>query len=145
MKPRLSNLSLLAAIILSAAQSSGAAPAASLARPEMPKSVFTIPESTAQGHDPFFPYSMRPYANKSTAKASNAPSLTDLVVKSILPSGDRVFAIINNHTFAPGDEGTVLTRDGQRMTVRCLAINREAGTVTVESEGVRAVLRFGNP
>ncbi|HXF11306.1 MAG TPA: hypothetical protein VN625_11025 [Desulfuromonadaceae bacterium] len=112
------------------------------AAPEMPKSVFVIPEDSSQGHDPFFPNSMRPYlSNKGPAKPTSAPTLSDLVVKSILPSGDRIYAIINNHTFTIGDEGPVLVK-GQRMSVKCISINAATGTVTVESEGVRAVLTF---
>jgi len=125
-----------------------AAPTAPAATPklEMPKSVFTIPEIPSQGRDPFYPDSARPYVNnnKGPAKSANAPSLSDLTVRSILPSGDRIFAIINDRTFAPGDEGPVHTKDGQRLMVRCLSINVTSGTVTVESEGVRAILRFSN-
>jgi len=120
-----------------------AAPGAA-AKAEAPKSVFTIPENPNQGRDPFFPDSPRPYISGTPKKSSSSPSLSDLSVRSILPSGDRIFAIINDRTFAPGDEGPVHTKDGQRLMVRCISINAAAGTVTVESEGVRAILRFAN-
>lgn len=134
----------LAAVGLAVSVHAAPPPAPAPEKPEAPKSVFNIPENPAQGRDPFYPASMHPYLSHAVPKSAAAPSLTDLVVKSILSSGGKVFAIINNHAFAPGEDGTVTVRDGQRMSVRCVAINADAGTVTVESEGVRAVLRFGN-
>src|SRR6185312_15195472 len=115
------------------------------AKLELPKSVFVMPTSAKEGRAPFFPNSQRPYFS-APSKNVSVTSLTELTVKSILPSGNRVFAIINNHTFAPGDDGVVSTRDGRRLTIHCVDINAQAGTVTVESSGARAVLHFsGNP
>ena len=145
MNLRPSFLPILTTALLTVAGSVFAAPPAP-AKPEMPKSVFTIPENPNQGRDPFYPDSPRPYISnvKPTSKSSATPSLSDLIVRSILPSAKGAFAIINDGTFAPGDEGPVRTKDGSRLMVRCISINVAAGTVTVESEGVRAVLRFAN-
>ena len=89
-----------------------------------PKSIFVMPESPKDGRDPFFPNSMRPYESAPNAKNVDNSLLKTLEVKSILNGGNgEVLAIVNNHTFAPGDEGTVITDDGQRVTIRCLDIN----------------------
>lgn len=110
---------------------------------EIPKSVFTLPTGPQEGRDPFFPDSQRPYIS-NPAKSTVAPSLGELTIKSILPSGNRAFAIINNHTFAPGDDGVVTLKDGRRLTIHCSDINVAAGTVTVEASGATAILHF-NP
>jgi len=142
MKSRLHILRLLAAIFAVATPLSlSAAPiTAQSIKPEMPKSVFVYPQNPNQGRDPFFPDSTRPYDGEP--KTTDTASLTDLYVKSILQSGTRVFAVINNHTFAPGEDGTVLTRDGNRLSIRCIAIDSKAGAVIVESGGTKAVLHF---
>ncbi len=127
-------------------QTLSAAPAAApAAKPkvEIPKSVFVIPTAPNQGRDPFFPNSQRPYISRPSNNVDST-ELSRLRVKSILPSGNRAFAIIENHTFGPGDDGVVTTATGQRLTVHCLDINVAAGTVTIESSGARAVLRFSS-
>ena len=111
---------------------------------EIPKSVFIIPSNPNEGRDPFFPDSTRPYET-STEKGADASSLHDLTVGSIMDAGNgRVFAIINNHSFAPGDEGTVRAADGRRISIRCVAINSKTGAVTIESGGTRAILNFSS-
>jgi hypothetical protein len=108
-------------------------------------SVFAYPNNTSEGRDPFFPASSRLYAISPDNQA-RAPSLTDLVVKAIIGTPPRVFAIINNHTFAPGDEGDVTLKAGRRLHIHCLDINPKAGTVTVEASGASVVLKFaGSP
>ena len=73
---------------------------------------------------------------------AHAPTLTDLVVKTIIGTPPRVFAIINNHTFAPGDDGDVILKDGRRLHIRILAINPKASTVTIEASGATVTLTF---
>jgi hypothetical protein len=114
------------------------------AKPDV-KSVFVMPNDPKEGRDPFYPNSSRPYESSPGSKTVDSSLLNTLKVKSIIDGGDgRVFAIIENHTFAPGDEGTIIDDDGRRMTIRCLGINSKAGTVIVESAGARATLLFSD-
>jgi hypothetical protein len=115
------------------------------AKLEAQQSVFAYPNNPSEGRDPFFPGSTRVY-DTNPAKLSQGPSLTELVLKSILGTPPRVFAIINNHTFASGDDEDVTTKSGQRLHIRCVGINPKAGTATVEANGVSEVLRLsGQP
>jgi hypothetical protein len=109
-------------------------------------SVFAYPSNPSEGRDPFFPGSMRIYTTGNPNKLNQGPSLSDLTVKSILGTPPRVFAIINNHTFAVGDEEDVILKTGQRLLVHCTDINPKAGTVTVEANGLSQVLHLsGGP
>ena len=145
MKPRPHTLQcLLAALLLMAAAGPltlPAAPASPNAGPEIQQSVFDYPNpnGASKGRDPFFPDSTRLQERKSP-KQSRGPSLSDLALKSILGTPPQVFAIINNHTFAPGEEGDVITKNGQRLHIRCVAINPSALTATVEANGTSATL-----
>jgi hypothetical protein len=122
-----------------------AAPPPQPAKLEIQQSVFVLPDNPAEGRDPFFPNSQRAYES-SPSNQPRGPSLADLTLKSILGTAPRVFAIINNHTFAPGDEGDVITKTGQRLHIRCLGINLQAGTATVEASGMSEDLHLsGGP
>ena len=147
MNPRAHILqSLLAAVLPLAAAGPlplFAAPPPQPAKPEIQPaiSVFALPNNTSEGRDPFFPGSRRVYDTNPDIQA-HAPSLTDLVVKTIIGTPPRVFAVINNHTFAPGDDGDVTLKDGRRLHIRVLDINPKAGTVTVEASGATVTLTF---
>lgn len=106
-----------------------------------PVSTFVIPGNPSQGRDPFFPDSTRLFANKSK-KADERPALAGLELKSILGTPPNVFAIINNHTFATGDAGDVITDSGQRLNISCVNINSQAGTATVEAGGASEILHL---
>jgi hypothetical protein len=113
--------------------------------PDDAKSAFVMPGSPKDGRDPFFPNSTRPYESSPSAKNVDNALLHTLKIGSIMDGGvGRVFAVINNHTFAPGEEGSVIADDGQRINIRCLDINASAGTVTIESSGARATLNFSD-
>jgi|SRR5208282_4121965 len=145
MKPRAHTLQcLLAALLLTAAAGPlplFAAPPPQPAKLEVKPSVFVIPSNPAEGRDPFFPSSTRVFAGNPKNQMSG-PSLAELTLRSILGTPPRVFAIINNHTFAPGDDGDVTTKSGQRLHVRCVDINPKAGTATVEAGGMSDVLHL---
>jgi len=99
-------------------------------------SVFVLPANPKDGRDPFFPMSNRPFEAAAAANPHVA-DVTSLVVKGISgPPGHRL-VIINNHTFAEGDEGDVLTTEG-RMRVRCIEISEKS--VMVEISGQRHML-----
>lgn len=149
MKPRTHTLQCLLAALLALAAVGPlplfAAPPPQHAKLETQQSVFVYPNNASEGRDPFFPDSTHVYSNNPD-KQSSGPSLVDLILKSILGAPPRAFAIINNHTFAPGDEGDVITKSGQRLRIRCVDINPKAGTATVEANGMSEVLHLsGGP
>ena len=120
-----------------------AAPPPQPATPEIQQSVFVYPNMASEGRDPFFPNSPRVYTTGNPDNQSRGPSLTDLTLKSIMGTPQRVFAIINNHTFAAGDDGDVTTKDGRRLHIHCVDINSRAGTATIEANGMSVVLHLG--
>jgi len=113
------------------------------AMPEIQQSVFVHPNNPPEGRDPFFPSSTHVYISGDPDKPNQGPSLTDLTLKSIMGTPPRIFAIINNHTFAAGDDGDITAKDGRRLHIHCVDINPKAGTATVEANGVSVVLRLG--
>lgn len=147
MKPRIHLVQSLAAAALAWAASGPlplrAAPPPPAAKPEAKPAVssFVIPANASEGRDPFFPDSTRIFASNPKNQARGA-AVTGLALKSILGASPRLFAIINNHTFAAGDEGDIITQSGQRLHIYCLEINPQAGTATVEADGVREVLHL---
>ncbi len=153
MKPRIHLLQvvLTALLPLAAAGPSSlrAAPPESSAKPEStakpesppPVSTFDIPANAAEGRDPFFPDSTRISAQTPQSQ-SHGPVLTGLTLKSILGAPPHVFAIINNHTFAAGDDGDVKTQSGQSVHIICTDIDPQAGTATVEAGRMREVLHL---
>lgn len=98
------------------------------------QSVFEIPNSPKDGRDPFFPESSRmaeAHAAASAAAASrNVAEVTALKVPGISGTPGHLLAIINNHTFAVGDEGDVTTSTG-RIHLRCVDIQHDSVTVEV--------------
>lgn len=120
------------------------APASLLAAPAPPaaKSVFVMPTGPKEGRNPFFPNSNQPYSTPGAKNVDNTMLRTLKVGAIMVAAGGQVLAIINNHTFAAGDDGTVINDDGQRINIRCLEIDPKAGTVTIESNGARATLIF---
>jgi hypothetical protein len=149
MKPRAHTLQCLLAAWLPLAAAGPlpllAAPPAEHAKPGIQQSAFVNPNNPSEGRDPFFPASTRLYISNPQSQI-RGPALTDLTLKSILGTVPRVFAIINNHTFAPGDDGDVTTKSGQRLHIHCVDINPEAGTATVEAGGTSEVLHLsGGP
>jgi hypothetical protein len=105
------------------------------------RSTFVMPSNPGEGHDPFFPDSLRPY--ESAVVTNHTAEITSLSFKGISgPPGNRL-VIINNHTFGAGDEGDVTTSQG-RIHIRCVEI--KADSVVVESGGQRVVLNYStNP
>jgi len=94
------------------------------------QSVFVLPSSPKEGRDPFYPESTRTL--QITPAAVHAVEITSLRVPGITGEPGHLLAIINNHTFAVGDVGDVMTPAG-RVTVRCLEI--QADHVVVEING----------
>jgi hypothetical protein len=116
----------------------GAAPKAAPAKPVPARSVFVMPANAQEGRDPFFPESIRPYGDAMTSK--HTVEVNAFSVKGISIERGRPMAIINNHTFAVGDEGDVRTPTGE-VHVRCTDIR--AGIVVIEVNGIKRELRIG--
>ena len=147
MKPRAHTLQCLLAALLSVAAAGPLALSAAPTTPqpaalEIQQSIFAYPNNASEGRYPFFPSSPRVYGSTPDNQL-RSPSLTDLALKSILGTPPRVFAIINNHTFAPGDDGDITTRDGRRLHIHCVEVNAKDGTATVEAGGTSVVLHLG--
>jgi hypothetical protein len=108
---------------------------------EAPKSFFnSSPSSSKEGRDPFFPNSERPYEAAITTQPG---SLSSLALNGVSGLPGHHLVIINNHTFAAGDEEDVMTVTG-RIHVRCVEIrdNGDSVVVVVEAEGQREELIF---
>jgi hypothetical protein len=101
-------------------------------------SVFVIPSDPREGRDPFFPNSNRPY-KVAVATNSRPQELSSLVIKGFSGSVDHRLVIINNHTFAPGDEGDVVTSSG-RIHLNCVEI--KTNSVVIEVGGERHELFY---
>ncbi len=99
-------------------------------------SIFIMPTTPGEGRDPFFPNSTRPYEDYISKRPVE---LSALIIKGFSEINGHRYVIINNHTFASGDEGDVTTPQG-RIHIRCLSIS--ADSVLVESAGAQHVLKF---
>lgn len=107
---------------------------------ETVRSVFVIPSNPKEGRDPFFPDSDRPYEIAAAANPQ-AGNVTSLVLKGFSGPLNHRLVIINNHTFAAGDEGNVITPSG-RIHLRCVEI--KTNSVVIETGGQRHELIYSN-
>jgi hypothetical protein len=111
---------------------------------KIPLSVFVIPKAPQEGRDPFYPKSMRPYAQigpiVSSPTNSPAPLNVDLKFKGRSGTADHPLAIVNNHTFEPGEEAEVLA-SGNRVRIRCLEIRSDSVIIQIPG-GERRELRL---
>ncbi|MDB6027837.1 MAG: hypothetical protein JWM68_4060 [Verrucomicrobiales bacterium] len=109
---------------------------------ERPLSVFDNKSSNIR--DPFFPKSTRsPYVQQVATNPTTAVKTLEvkLVLKGILgPVGARL-ALINNQTFAEGESGSVKMPGGQTR-IRCLKINEQSVTISVEGRNEQMELRL---
>jgi hypothetical protein len=114
------------------------APKVAQDKPVPARSVFVMPANPQEGRDPFFPESTRPYEEAVTT--SPVADLSAFSLKGISVERGHAMAIINNHTFAVGDEGDVLTA-GKRVHVRVIEIR--SGAVVIDVNGARRELTLG--
>jgi hypothetical protein len=145
MKPRANTYKKLAATLLPLVAVGlspllAAPPVTPAAKPEIPKSTFTLPANSNEGRDPFFPNSTRVYEQQEVKQHANDSAVTTLQVKSIMGAAPRFFAIIGTkdysggaHTFGVGEDGEVIYKDGRRVAVHCIKITPTS--VVVEADG----------
>ena len=105
---------------------------------ETPRSIFEQPNSPKEGRDPFFPNSMRYFASMvvPTAKSKD---LSSLVIRGKSGTPDHPLVIINDITFAEGDDRDVITHDG-KIHIHCFQIVGDL--VVIEANGQHHELRY---
>ncbi|HVV00510.1 MAG TPA: hypothetical protein VHH88_04055 [Verrucomicrobiae bacterium] len=106
------------------------------AEPKPLLSVFEMPKTPADGRDPFYPKSMRPYISDKpvvATKAAPAPIDADLALKGLSGPADHRLALVNNHTFEAGESAEVSTTTG-RLRITCVKILPDAVVVQIGSE-----------
>ena len=127
---------------VAAAKSEGFAVQSLYQAPVVPMSEFVMPKNRAEGRDPFFPNSTRPYGVDATVKSVvPVTPVADLTLKGISGTDEQPLAIINNTTFTNGEENDVTTKAG-KMRIRCIEIHKDAGTVLIQVGGERRELRL---
>ena len=92
----------------------------------------TFANDVAYGKDPFFPRSTRREA-KAPAPVELPPvelAIDGLELRGMSGNGPARLAIINNRTFAVGEELTVKIRD-QKIPVKCVEIRENSVVVNV--------------
>lgn len=142
MKPTISfRFSPLACMLLLSASPmlsvSAAPPAADVPQAAATRSIFIMPANPKQGRDPFFPESPRPY--EAQIVAGRAVEITALRLVGVSgPPNHRLF-IINNRTFAVGDEQDVRTPGGV-IHVRC--VEAKAHSVVIQAGNQQVELNF---
>jgi hypothetical protein len=107
----------------------------------VPKSIFVVPKDPSQGRDPFFPNFVSTANGVKGLKAA-APRHVYLFYKGFSNLDGRLLAIINNHSFAVGEEAEV-TAGATRVRVRCLAIGSDRVLVELGGEKQELQLRQG--
>jgi hypothetical protein len=131
------------------------AQALSAAAPESEPGAGTPEEATARpqsvfeanhpaGKDPFFPDSSRrkPAVTDPVVPVVSTPKYGEVLkVDGLSGQVDRRLAIINNVTFAEGQEERVRIQGGE-MRIRCEKIDGQTVTVTVMTTGERVELRY---
>ena len=148
MKQRLKNfrkntMAVLLLILSATALAVIAAPVAQADKTDKAKttrSIFILPSNSREGCDPFFPKSNRPYEMAAAANTRTG-NITSLVLKGFSGSQNHRLVIINNHTFAAGDTGDVITSDG-RVHLRCIEI--KTNSAVIEVGGQRYELTYSN-
>jgi hypothetical protein len=94
-------------------------------------SVFVLPTSVRDGRDPFYPESVR--AVENAMATAHTVEITSLKVPGVSGTPGHLFAIINNHTFAVGEEGDVKTAGGP-VHLRCVEIQNNVVIVEINGQ-----------
>jgi hypothetical protein len=94
----------------------------------IPKSVFI---DDARGKDPFFPQSTRRQNKAVVPTPDPTVGPTSLVLLGIIGPPERRFALINNQSFAAGEENRVRVPGGSTL-VKCIEIRESSVIVTIQ-------------
>jgi len=129
-------ITLLSAAAVASAAAVNAQPAKSPAPKVLPakavpaRSVFLLPTNPREGRDPFFPESTRLFDELTPQTNSPTASAKTLVVRGSSWEHGHAMLIINNHTFAVGEQGDVLTPGG-RVHLRLVEVRKDVAIVEV--------------
>ena len=107
--------------------------------PQEVRSVFVIPNSPKEGHDPFFPNATSLYQSVVSVRAVPTMTVESLKLVGILGNS---LANINGVTLAVGEMQEVKTSSGA-ISVRLLQIRPQDESVVVEANGQRRELKSG--
>ena len=99
-------------------------------------------DNKVTGHDPFYPASTRRGPAKTAGVPAKVRIEAELILKSIIGTGSRRFAGINDRTFAAGETASVRMPSGNLVRVRCIQIDERSVVVTVEGETEPKVLKL---
>jgi len=105
-------------------------------------STFTIPGSLKEGRDPFYPNRTGFLIRQVEPVPDNTHVPVVLEFKGLSGTDERPLAIINNRTFAVGEEQEITTSQG-RVKLRLLEIDSKAMRVKVLAQGETRELLFG--
>jgi hypothetical protein len=102
---------------------------------DIPRSVFTVPANPKEGRNPFFP------SEGTEGSKRPSPDSRAIVLKGLSGKPTERLAMINNRTFAEGEEGEVSTPSG-KVKIRCVEIKTDS--VVIEVGGERRELRMSD-
>jgi len=100
----------------------------------VPRSLFMT--NDAAGVDPFFPGSTRRKVQQDSEdgrKTARPVGVGALQLKGIMGPPDKRIALINNLTFAKGEEGEVRVPGG-KLKIKCVDIRPKSVVVTLEGQ-----------
>jgi hypothetical protein len=94
------------------------------------RSVFI--DNDERGRDPFFPKSARRQAKAVEAETPKVVGPSSLVLLGITGPPDRRIALINNLSFAAGEEQAVRIPGGSNSLIKCMEIRERSVMVTIQ-------------
>ena len=106
-------------------------------RAVFPKSVFV--HNDPAGKDPFFPNRVRGTAIVISTKPTPTVNTDALFLKGFTGTADRRIALINNQTFAKGEEGEVKLGSG-KVKIRVVEIKDKSVIIEIEGQSERKEL-----
>jgi hypothetical protein len=115
------------------------APAATPQEPQVVKSVFV--DRPNFGRDPFFPNSLRRGKTVQDAVVEPVANFNNIVLKGTSGTAEKRLAILNNKTFAAGEEGE-LRIGGQLTKIKCVEVREKS--VVISINGVTRELFLGS-
>jgi len=107
---------------------------------QVPKSDFKVPNTVAEGRDPFFPHTSRVKTRVTPQPTPTpTPAPVTLALKGVSGTEAKRYALINDKTFEAGEEREIQVGTN-RVRVRCIEIREDA--VLIEANGTQQLLRL---